>query len=118
MEQLTLDQYAARIVDPPVSIPDPLPNNKDKEDLRAKTEKWLAKNPNIYELYRKFAWELLKKGKSFNISLITERIRWECYFEYNTEFKISNDYRAYIARKLCQDIPQLKDVFKFKKTRY
>lgn len=107
-----------RIVDPQCPIEDPLPNNPNKEDLRRKTETWLINNPHIYGLYKRFAHDLLRAGRPFSVKLITERIRWECYFEYNEEFKISNDYSAYIARKLARDIPELTKILKFKKTRW
>lgn len=119
MIQETLDFN--KIIDPPcppASIDHVMPNNPKCENLRRKTEKWLSENPRIYDLFRKYSLELLKKGRKFSISLITERIRWECYFEYDTDFKISNDCRAYIARKLCEEIPELQAVFRFRKTRW
>lgn len=92
---------------------------KKRENPKIRAEKWMEKNPHIYALYVKFAKELLSAGKSFSISLLTERIRWECHFHYDHgDFKISNDYRAYIARRLCIDLPELKDLLRFRPTKW
>lgn len=87
-------------------------------NIRMKAKRWMEENPNVYELFKRFTMELVGAGRKFNISLITERVRWECYFKYKEEFKINNSYRSYIARKLVSDIPELRGVFQFRKTRY
>jgi hypothetical protein len=118
----TLFEYAekkSRIKDPPKEyIEDHSPNNPKGEDLRLKTEQWIKDNPKVYELFKKYSRELLAHGKPFGAKLLAERIRYECHFTYDTSFKITNDYTAYVARKLAEDIPELKCVLKFKKTRW
>lgn len=114
-----LFEYASRkIKDPPCEIAPRKFNNPNHENLRLKTEQWIKQNPRAYDLYKQFARDLLRKGRKFSAKLITERIRWEYYFNYDEEFKISNDYTAYIARRLCEDIPELQSILKFKKTRW
>lgn len=107
-----------RIKDPPGELPDNTRNNPKGKNLRQATEDWIDRNPEIYALYKKFATDLLLQGKPFSIKLITERVRWECHLHWSGEFKISNDYPAYIARKMAEEMPELRNVLKFKKTRW
>lgn len=112
------DYQASRIKDPPCEYSDNGKNSPKGANLRKKTEDWIDHNPEIYSMFKKFALELVQKGRPFSISLITERVRWECNVAWQGDFKISNNYRAYIARKLAQDIPELGSVLRFKKTRW
>lgn len=78
------------------------------KDLRHETDAWLKLNPQAWELFQRFALEKMNQGKKFGIGALTERVRWDC--PINTEgdeFKINNNFRAYIARKLLETYPQL-----------
>lgn len=59
-------------------------------------------NPHIYVLFAGFARKALSSGrKRFGIAAIWERMRWEIAFNStDEEFKISNNHRAYYARKI------------------
>jgi len=110
------------IVDPSPEYIEPAgENNPLKEDLRRKTEEWIANNPSIYLLFEKFAREMVSIGKKFGVKLLAERVRWECHVTHSiddTGFKVSNNYTAYIARRLAQDIPGLEELIVFRQTRY
>ena len=82
-------------------------------ELELKANAWMEKNPHVMDLYRKFAREKLSGQHRFGIGALTERVRWECSFNYeDEEFKISNNHRAYIARKLVEENPELKPLIK------
>ena len=77
-------------------------------DYHAKTERWIELNPQAYLLFRRFAEQMRQKHRRFGIGQLTERVRWEMAFEYDDrDFKINNNYRAYIARRLVKDDPRL-----------
>lgn len=108
----------------PVTIPNPatvLPTlsqpASERGNLRRNCEKWIAEHPEVFELYEKIALARFAAGKSLSISLLTEEVRHEWTFKYNTEFKISNSHRAYISRALVAKHPQLEEEFTFRETR-
>ena len=71
--------------------------------LEAKYRVWLKHNPDVFNLFLRFADEAYSKGKKFSVSLLTERVRWETKMTRDHDengFKISNNHSAYIARDL------------------
>lgn len=89
-------------------------------DLERRYQAWITANPQVLPTYERVAKEALTSGKKFSISLLTERIRWECHMQTipdDSGFKINNDYRAYIARDLIQRIPKLADVLELRVTK-
>ncbi len=88
------------------------------KDLRHKASVWIAENPKLYGLFKTYAKDLLDSEEKFSVKLIAERVRWEVRVAWKGEFKISNDLVAYIGRRLAEDMPELKGVFKFKQTRW
>jgi hypothetical protein len=72
------------------------------------TRNWLRENPQIFPMYERFAEEIVRRGRRFSISLLTERIRWEAHMTWDLDddgFKISNNHRAYLARYLIARHP-------------
>ena len=76
-----------------------------------------AANPHVYELYRRFAYELLAAGaKRISSKAIIERIRWEAsisttgagwHVARGKRFLIDNRFTAWYARKFAEDFPKL-----------
>jgi len=89
-------------------------------DLRVDAEKWIDDNPEAYDMFVRFALEMFQRGRSFGIGLLTERVRWECAIKTrgDDEFKINNNHRAYIARRLVKDYPFFEGYLTFRQTRY
>ena len=87
-----------------------------EDSLQDQFERYHYENPHVYDLYKRFAIELLAAGrKRYGIAGITERIRWHtAVTTTDSEFKISNNYRSRYARKLMQEIPELQCMFKLK----
>jgi hypothetical protein len=109
---------------PPSNIPEPknvkpaLENNPSKKNLRLECYQWIKGNPDIANLFLQFAQQLAKKGKPFGVKLIAERIRWEFAIEKTEDFKINNNYPAYVARWLVFKDPQLEPLLSFRETQY
>jgi len=98
MTQLTLEETATEDGFGPV---------QNAMDLTARM--WLRENPQIFPLYERFAEEIVRRGRRFSISLLTERIRWEMHMTWEPDedgFKISNNHRAYLARYLVARHPE------------
>jgi hypothetical protein len=75
--------------------------------------KFHAKNPHVYELFKRFANEAIAAGrKRFSSKIICERIRWHTLIETSDEiWKINNNYTADYARLFMQDFPQYEGYF-------
>jgi len=88
-------------------------------DYRAKAEAWIAKHPEVYALFERFALQAAAKGRRFGVKLLAERVRWECFFQRDAEdtFKINNSLVAFIARRLVRDHPKLEKYIEFRKVR-
>ncbi len=69
---------------------------------------WKNKYPNVFQEFRNKSLQLVEKKKRFGMWLIANLIRWNYYFEYDTDFKISDHLTAFIARDLMLEIPELK----------
>lgn len=71
-----------------------------------------AKNPQIWDLYQKFALQAINAGaKKIGSKAIFERIRWESYMKKGggQEYKVNNIYTPHYARLFIQVYPQHSD---------
>lgn len=86
--------------------------------LREAAEQWMAEHPVAMALFRRFAADMASRGRRFGIGQLTERVRWECRIEQHDEgdFKINNNWRAYIARALIEENPALLEFIELRKT--
>ena len=86
--------------------------------LKARFEEFDTANPHIWELLVKFSMEAKESGlKTFSISLLIERIRWELQVvsKFHDAYKINNNHRAFYARKLMAEYPELNGFFRIRK---
>lgn len=92
---------------------------KNKESIEDRFTKFNRNNPKVYELFKKFCLEAIKKGrKKLGSKMIIERIRWHASVETtDEEFKISNDYTAHYARLFMRDYPDQYELFNTKPLR-
>lgn len=80
-------------------------------------ERWVgfhAANPHVYKLLRNMALNLKRRGfQHCGIALLWERLRWLSYIEtYGLEeYKFSNSHRAFYARLIMQEEPELAGFF-------
>ena len=104
----------------PQEIGPTIRNNPQGRNLRRRAERWIAENPQIYAMFVRFALDLAAKRQSFGIGLLAERVRWECKIQARSdaEYRVNNNHRAYIARRLVQDHPELESLLRFRETRY
>lgn len=78
---------------------------------------WLSKNRDIYRMFTQITFEKYEidngRGRHGSISLITELVRDRVDYveQREEEFKLSNNLRSCIARKLMDDHPRLRGYF-------
>jgi hypothetical protein len=90
----------------------------DMETLRERANRWIDSNPDAMRHFAGFAEQLRSLGRRFGIGLLAERVRWEMTLRGGDEdFKINNNYRAYIARRLIADDPRLVEHMRFRVTK-
>ena len=77
-------------------------------------DKFDRENPHVYELFKRFAFELIGAGyKVVGAELIIQRIRWETAIKTQGDrFKINNNHRSRYARKFMRDFPQYEGLFR------
>jgi hypothetical protein len=70
-------------------------------------------NPDVYVKLKNLALELLKLGHhSYGIGSLFEVLRWHYALETTEkDFKLNNNYRAYYARLLMDQEPELQLFF-------
>lgn len=67
-----------------------------------KSHEFDRENPHVFEMFERFAKEARNRGhQRYSANGIFERMRWETHMTSNdNDFKLSNNLRAYYARKL------------------
>ena len=77
-------------------------------------------NPSVYRELRRLALYMVAKGhKRFGIATLFEQARWE-WMERTTDlegFKLNNSHRAYYARLLMKNEPELAGVFEIRRAK-
>src|SRR5215469_13235406 len=78
-----------------------------------------AANPQIYETLKRFALDAVRAGRThLGIAMLYERARWYTMVETKDDtFKLNNTWRAYYARKLMTEVPELRDLFETRKAK-
>lgn len=91
------------------------------KSLEERYNEWVLENTHIYELFCKFTKEVIEAGhEKTSHWLIVNRIRWEVEVvtkslcEEDKEYKISNDYVAFLARDFIKDHPEHEGIFNLK----
>ena len=78
--------------------------------LEERYRTWIEANPEVMELFRRFAVEALRQGRRFWVKLLAERVRWEMRMTWRQDrqgFKMNNSHTAYLARDLLREMPAL-----------
>jgi len=89
-----------------------------KTRLELDFEKFDKKNPHVWELFVKFAFQSINKGFShYGAKTIFEAIRYHCDITtIGSEFKLNNNYTAYYARKFHKAFPLYGNFFETRTT--
>jgi len=85
-------------------------------NLAEEFERFHRENPRVYELFKRFTFQLIERGfKHHSSDAVVHRIRWHTDVETTTatdSFKIANAHTAFYARLFMADHPQHKGFFR------
>ena len=88
--------------------------------LAKKFELFHASNPHVYSALVALARKFRAKNRSAQtgIAMLYEVLRWEYYLNIDTEddFKLCNNYKAFYARLIMQNEPDLQGIFNLKRS--
>lgn len=105
---------------PPAVVKPPRGGDSSGVNWEVEAAAWIAKNPAIIEVFLRMARAKAGRGRRFGIGALTEVVRWECDDPevYGSDFKINNNFRAYIARHLVALDRNLERFIEFRETRF
>jgi hypothetical protein len=91
-----------------------------KTKLAIKFELFHSSNPHVYQALVTLARRFRAKNRSAQtgISMLYEVLRWEYYLATDSEddYKLCNSYRAFYARLIMQNEPDLEGIFNLKQS--
>ena len=89
-------------------------NDNHQTAWEAKFNAFHAENPHIYELVKKFTFEVIATGrKHYGMTSIINRIRWYTMVETTGDrFKINNNFYPYYARLFMREHPEHSGFFR------
>lgn len=72
-------------------------------------------NPQIWEAFQKYAFEMTKVIEQYGAKSIMERVRWQHHIENpGRPFKVNNDFTSLYARLFIYHYPQFENFFEFR----
>lgn len=82
-------------------------------DNATKFDEFQKKNPHVYEQLVDMTYQLKKKGNTkIGISMLYEVMRWKSMLQTSgDDYKLNNIYRAYYARKIMDEHPDIDGIF-------
>lgn len=87
--------------------------------LEVAAREWMDQHPAIFRLFERFALRAAERGARFGIGQLTEMVRWEVNVEWreSEKWKINNNHRAYVARRLIALHPELVQFIETRRTK-
>ena len=86
---------------------------------RLKYEAFKEANPWVIESLTKMCYNIYNNGRDhYGIAALVEVLRYQHAIaqDPNSEFKVNNNYRAYMAREIMQNNPMLEGFFSTRKS--
>lgn len=78
------------------------------------------RNPRVYALLVHYAREAVRRGRSrVGIELLWNRMRWDytVITDHGSDFKLNQNYKAWYARRIMENEPDLADIFETRRRR-
>lgn len=88
------------------------------DELLEDFQRFDAESPEVWDEFVRFTNEAIKRGfRHFGSKAVFERIRWETAVpntQGEVDFKLSNNFHAFYARKFNDEYPEQKNFFVLK----
>lgn len=98
-------------------IPPP-PRPRDERTIAERFEEFHRNNPQVFDLFRRFAEQALLAGQRVGAKAIFERMRWETAIVTRGDtYSLNNSYTALYARLLEETDPRFVGFFEQRKRR-
>lgn len=93
--------------------------SRTKLTIRERFEAFHSANPQVFQHFKRFAWEAKRMGRSrWSADAIIQRIRWFiCIETAGDDFKVNDHFSAEYARLLIAEEPAFEGFFELRKTR-
>lgn len=75
-------------------------------------DEWVKKNPDAWAYIRNEAVRRTYERKNFGIGELCEQVRWHMRAEGVGDWKLNNNHRAALARRLIEEYPPCKQYIK------
>ena len=87
--------------------------DKTLRDLVEEFKQFHKKNPEVYELFKKFTFQAINSGHvRLSSEMIINRIRWETsVVTTDKDYKINNDYKPFYSRMFMAEHPKYNNFF-------
>ena len=89
------------------------------DEILLKVKIFHQNHPEVWDLFRKFTFELIKKGfKNYGAKSVFERIRWHTdrpNTEGHSTFRVNNDFTAFYARGFMKRYPFYEGFFRIRR---
>lgn len=95
-------------------------DKQPRNEMERRYREWREKNPDVFDLYVRFAKEAFAYRRKFGVKLLMERVRWEARMSIVKDqagFRVNNSMSAYISRDLLELIPELKGLIETRRVR-
>jgi hypothetical protein len=88
-------------------------NKSEQQKRERKFRKFHDTNPQVYELFKRFAFDAMNQGHHrLSSEMIINRIRWETkVVTTDYDYKINNDYKPFYSRLFIEQYPRHKAFF-------
>lgn len=92
----------------------------DDRTIQERFEQFLAQNPHVFALFRRFAEQARQAGKRrYSADALLHRLRWHIDIELQAtegeEFRLNNNYSSRLSRKLVELDPTFEGFFETRK---
>lgn len=97
-------------------VAEPVEPEPGSPSLRAQWSAFRAANPQVWDLFVRFALEAAERGRRLGAKAVWERMRWEVALDSRgDEYRLNNNYPSYAARDFAHEYPQHAEFFEFRK---
>jgi hypothetical protein len=82
-------------------------------------DQFIRSNPTVWRDLVDAARKLAARGRRFGMKGLVEWARWQWIFASDDAqgWKLNNNHTAYLARRLCEEVPECRDYIEFRRVR-